>query len=83
MTAGRKAIGALLTVDPGAPAQPPHPRPEPSAATLVAGEHALVVSALADDYVTLRQRLDASLTALDTFFTGESEALAGPSPVGV
>ncbi|MBL3671015.1 hypothetical protein JL475_34765 [Streptomyces sp. M2CJ-2] len=47
------------------------------------GEHALVVSALADDYVTLRQRLDASLTALETFLTGESEALAGPLRVGV
>nr|AQT38898.1 UreD [Streptomyces sp.] len=87
VTAGRKAVGTLLVVDPGSPAPWPHRAPEPDVATLAAGEHTLVVSALADDYVTLRQRLDVSLdvslAALETHLAGEPETLAPPLPVSL
>ncbi|MEU8796504.1 urease accessory protein UreD [Spirillospora sp. NPDC048819] len=61
VTGGHRAVGSALLVDPDAPPGGSPRPPAADAATLSLGDDAVVISALADDAVTLRRNLDACL----------------------
>lgn len=66
---GHRALGTVLVVDPGAGTEPKWPEPAPAAATLSLAGHAVAVSALAEDAVVLRRRLDEQLAVLGVVAT--------------
>ncbi|MFD5470367.1 urease accessory protein UreD [Streptomyces sp. NPDC127105] len=65
VTGGRRTLGTLLVVAPGSPALPPAP-PTADAAVMPLSPGVTLLTALADDALTLRRYLDRGLTGLPT-----------------
>jgi urease accessory protein len=68
VTGGRRALGSVLVVDPAwddDPATRPDPAADANTACLPLSGPALLITALANDALTLRRRLDAAVAEVD------------------